>query len=541
MTANDDDDSGIPSIKDILDSIDAIQNEAINFLQRIIAINSTLEVGEGNVQNVIYDHIIHVLGGNDSFDVIKQPVRLEDICNVRGYSPVDWMYDDSQKFNIVARSRQTNSNNTNTIDNSSTSNDDDSVFLCGHVDVVPASYTDGWTRDPYDAYIKDGRMYGRGSGDMKAGVVAMIYALVAIHRLGYMPGKGGVTICTVVEEECTGNGALASIIDTSSGSSGDDGCFCCPSNRRMSIVPLDIMNDDDDNNNNDIDGAADAAATATKKGKSSGRTAVIIPEPFPWIVTAQMGVLWFRATVTGKPCHVLSTSSGSNAIEGAYALYDSLRTIEDRYNEPRGAAHPAFMGIDHPVNFNLGKIMGGNWASSVPSNCTFEVRVGFFPGVQIDTVKQDVETTLNGKARELGLELEITYQGFHADGAVLLPEYVNGMAQNVVDSDDGSASSSSLLQREFVETLRKCNGHATKESSSSSPLKDLQLKPVTCTTDARFYSSLFQDPSKVVVTCYGPEATNIHGVDESVCLESFRDVTATIALFIRDWCGLVKV
>ena len=520
---DDDDDNGIPSTKDILASIDDIQAEAINFLQRIVAINSTLEVGEGNVQNVIYDHIQQILG-NDRFDVTKHPVRLEDICNIRGYSPVDWKYDDGQKFNVVARSRC--SPNT-------TTDNGDAVFLCGHVDVVPATYSDGWTKDPYDAYIKDGRMYGRGSGDMKAGVVAMIYALVAIQQLGYMPGKGGVTICTVVEEECTGNGALASIIDNSSGG-GVAGCFCCPSDRRTSIVPLDIINTSD----NDVDAAA---ATKKKGGINSGRTAVIIPEPFPWIVTAQMGVLWFRATVTGKPCHVLSTSSGSNAIEGAYALYDSLRTIEDRYNEPKGCAHPAFVGIDHPVNFNLGKIVGGNWASSVPSNCTFEVRVGFFPGVQIDNVKQDVETTLNTKAKELGLGLEITYQGFHADGAVLLPEYVNGMAQNVDDDSGGGSSSSTLLQREFVKTLRKCNAHATKESSPSSPLKELHLKPVTCTTDARFYSSLFQDPSKVVVTCYGPEAKNIHGVDESVCLDSFRDVTATMALFIRDWCGLVKL
>lgn len=514
------DDDGIPSINDILGSVDDIQNEAIDFLQRIIAINSTLEVGEGNVQNVIYDHIQQILGSG--FDITKHPVRLDDIRNIRGYSPVDWKYDDSQKFNVVTRSRCRPQNNSTDDDNN------DAVFFCGHVDVVPATYSDGWTKDPYDAYFKNGRMYGRGSGDMKAGVVAMIYALVAIQRLGYMPGKGGVTICTVVEEECTGNGALASIIDNSGG------CFCCPSDRRTSIVPLEIMNN---TNNNDV--AAAAAAAATKKGKD-GRTAVIIPEPFPWIVTAQMGVLWFRATVTGKPCHVLSTSSGSNAIEGAYALYDALRTIEDRYNEPRGCAHPAFEGIDHPVNFNLGKIVGGNWASSVPSNCTFEVRVGFFPGVKIDDVKQDVETTLNTKAKELGLELEITYQGFHADGAVLLPEYVNGMAQNVLNSS-GDSSSSSSLQRKFVETLRKCNEHATKESSSSSPLRDLHLKPVTCTTDARFYSSLFQDPSKVVVTCYGPEATNIHGVDESVCLESFRDVTATMALFMRDWCGLVKL
>ena len=41
----------------------------------------------------------------------------------------------------------------------------------------------------------------------------------------------------------------------------------------------------------------------------------------------------------------------------------------------------------------------------------------------------------------------------------------------------------------------------------------------------------YQDPNKVVVTCYGPEATNIHGVDESVSLDSMKEVMGTIALF----------
>ena len=63
---------------------------------------------------------------------------------------------------------------------------------------------------------------------------------------------------------------------------------------------------------------------------------------------------------------------------------------------------------------------------------------------------------------------------------------------------------------------------------------------MTCTTDARFYSSIHHNQEEVVVTCYGPDATNIHGIDESASLESMRVVTAAIALFIRDWCGLEK-
>ena len=324
-------------------------------------------------------------------------------------------------------------------------------------------------------------------------MVSMIYAVVALKRMGYLP-QGNVTICTVIEEECTGNGALAAPLHT-----------LLPSSTR----------------------------TQTK-------TAVIIPEPFPFIVTAQLGVLWFRAAITGKPCHVLQTSAGSNAIEGAYALYSALKVLEEKYNEPKGNAHPAFQGIDHPVNFNLGKIEGGNWASSVPSSCWFEARVGFFPGMTIEDVKRDVESTLHEAAKKMGLGLEISYSGFHADGAVLLPEYMDGERNN--GGVDNSETGESSVQREFVETIQKCHGLASSSSSSDKVItkSELPLKPITCTCDARFYSSLYQDPTKVAVTCYGPEATNIHGVDESVSLKSMRDVTATIALFIRDWCGLVK-
>ncbi len=85
-------------------------------------------------------------------------------------------------------------------------------------------------------------MYGRGAGNMKVGVAAMVHAIVALLDLEYVPGGGCVTICTVVEEECTENGALASLpaLDSSSTAPGDDGA-----------------------------------------GGVTGRTAVIILEPFP--------------------------------------------------------------------------------------------------------------------------------------------------------------------------------------------------------------------------------------------------------------------
>jgi acetylornithine deacetylase len=54
---------------------------------------------------------------------------------------------------------------------------------------------------------------------------------------------------------------------------------------------------------------------------------------------------------------------------------------------------------------------------------------------------------------------------------------------------------------------------------------------MTCTTDARFYSSIHHNQEEVVVTCYEPDTTNIHGIDESASLESMRVVTAAISVY----------
>ena len=97
----------VPTTEEILEAVRSVQEDAIEFLRSIVSIDSTLEKGEGNVQNAIFEHMVRVLGlgasssssnSRPSFEVTRHPVRLDDIRDRRGFSPVDWAYDDEQKF-----------------------------------------------------------------------------------------------------------------------------------------------------------------------------------------------------------------------------------------------------------------------------------------------------------------------------------------------------------------------------------------------------------------------------------------------------------
>ena len=82
-----------------------------------------------------------------------------------------------------------------------------SLILQSHVDVVPSGPAGAWSRDPFDPHLEGDWLYGRGSGDMKAGHVAMVTCLDALRRIGLQPAAT-VYVQSVVEEEATGNGAL---------------------------------------------------------------------------------------------------------------------------------------------------------------------------------------------------------------------------------------------------------------------------------------------------------------------------------------------
>lgn len=243
-----------------------------------------------------------------------------------------------------------------------------SLILNGHIDVVPQGPEDKWSRSPWDAEVRDGWMYGRGAGDMKAGLIANLFAFESISQAGF-DLTGRVHLQSVVEEECTGNGSLAALL----------------------------------------------------RGYTAD--AVIISEPEEdALVRANVGVLWFTVRVSGNPTHPREMANGFNAIDAAFEVMQVLRGLEQTWNDRKGE-HPHFEDLDHPINVNFGEIRGGDWPSSVPAWCELQVRVATYPGTNADDAWAEVEKCVTdaGAGSDPTFETVLTPNGFYADGYVLEP------------------------------------------------------------------------------------------------------------------------
>jgi succinyl-diaminopimelate desuccinylase len=77
------------------------------------------------------------------------------------------------------------------------------LILNGHIDVFPVGSGEGWSRDPWGGELVDGRVYGRGACDMKAGTTASIYAYLVLREL-QDELRGGATLTVVSDEESGG-------------------------------------------------------------------------------------------------------------------------------------------------------------------------------------------------------------------------------------------------------------------------------------------------------------------------------------------------
>ncbi|MCV9937409.1 ArgE/DapE family deacylase [Boseaceae bacterium BT-24-1] len=200
-----------------------------------------------------------------------------------------------------------------------------SLAFNSHMDVVPAANEARWSSPPFKARKNGDWLYGRGAGDMKAGLSASLYALEAIAHAG-LTLRGDVQIQSVVEEEITGNGAATAFVNGF---------------------------------------IADAIVSAEPTDEQ--------------LVRANSGVLKFRLTTRGRPAHPREPEAGQSAIDLMIKLISHLRALERKWiGEAKGKR--GFDGIANPVALTFGTIAGGDWIASIPSDCVVEGRIGFYPG-----------------------------------------------------------------------------------------------------------------------------------------------------------------
>jgi len=418
----------------ILDAVDALRDDSIETLKRLVRCPSTL----GNEQSALNEmaRIYEGLG----LAPRRVPTVPEQLAGHPGFSPPLISYEGRDNVVAVHQPKAKRGR---------------SLTLQGHVDVVPEGAADMWVTPPYEPDIRDGRMYGRGAGDMKAGIVSYVTAFKALRLAGLQPAAE-VQMQSVIEEECSGNGALAAML----------------------AMPK--------------------------------TDAVIIPEPGPGVdalYTAEVGVVWAWVTVSGRPAHVRDMQAGLNAIEAATIIAGAFKDYENAMNDG-SRIHPAFRGVNHPVNVNLGTIEGGEWNSSVATRCRIGMRVGVMMGYTAAQTRADIERLVEqAKQHERlrGAVVKLEFKGFMADPCVF----------------DTDAAIVQLARRSYADL-------------TGGSLRDY---PATGLTDGRFFT-LYQDTP---VACFGPDAVDIHGIDENVGLDSMHGITRTIALTMAEWCGIEKV
>lgn len=226
----------------------------------------------------------------------------------------------------------------------------------GHFDVVPIG--DGWTVDPFGGELRDGRIYGRGSCDQKAGVAASIYAVEALRRAGIRL-QGTVEQSATVDEESGGYAGVADLCDR--------GVF-----------------------------SADC------------QDHVIITEPLNYdrVCIGHRGAYWFEITTHGRIAHGSMPDYGVNAADLMAELIDTI----NRELRPKLAARTTSMPVEPEMarhsTLNLNALHGGQelggegfLASCVADRCVAVYDRRYLHEEDLETVKGEIVELLEEAAR----------------------------------------------------------------------------------------------------------------------------------------------
>lgn len=235
------------------------------------------------------------------------------------------------------------------------------LLMGGHTDVVPAEEADWITGNGYEAKIIDGKLYGRGSADMKGGLAASLVAIRALKETG-VKLRGDILFVGSVDEEIGGANGMGYLVESGAVK-------------------------------------ADYAINAEQTDLA--------------IMTAYKGNCWIEVKVTGATAHGSMPHLGINAIEKAAKVIQTIASIGMTYETD------AVLG---PSTVNIGIVKGGTAKNVVPDECTFTLDVRMVPGQTAEDVLAEVQALLTKMMkRDPQLKAEAFFNGRNTK-PVVIPE-----------------------------------------------------------------------------------------------------------------------
>lgn len=228
------------------------------------------------------------------------------------------------------------------------------LIVNGHLDTVPFDAA-AWTHDPLGGELADGRLYGRGSADMKGGIAAAIEAVRVARAASGGGGSGADLPCDVV---------------------------------------FHLVADEET-------GGQKGTKVLLERGLIAG-DACIDPEPTSMQVSvAERGLLQAAVTITGVPAHASEPHRGDSAIERAARLVLALQGAD------YGEEHPL---LGRPSS-NVGLIEGGSGINVVAERCTMKVDRRVLPGATADDALDSVRRKIDAADDTVAYALDLIVFG----------------------------------------------------------------------------------------------------------------------------------
>lgn len=330
-----------------------------------------------------------------------------DICN--------YLKDLFDKYNIKSEILKVNKHRANIV--AEIGNGSPVLALSGHMDVVDTGNQDSWTYPPFQLTEKDGKLYGRGTTDMKGGLMALVISLIELKEQNELP-QGTIRLLATASEEKEQEGAKLLA---------DKGYL------------------------NDVDG-------------------LIIAEPTgPGIYYAHKGSMSCKVTATGKTVHSSVSFIGDNAIDTLLEFYNQFKV---KYSELKNNdsnheldVSPMFKSMigkgfsEEDANYASGLtavcsiINGGKQFNSVPDEASLEFNVRPVPEYDNDYIEKFFQNIIyDVDSNKLTLEIPSNHRPVTSDKNSKLIAAIKDVASSYVEKDDifvlalvGATDASSFL------------------------------------------------------------------------------------------------